>query len=96
MQKNLFIIMNKIINMKNLKQQIKFVIKIKKIQLKSKTKEIFSFWNFIIYKLSFGKKYNNLRIYEVFREKVISVENLTRNHLNILNLLKLNKIKKVS
>ena len=61
-----------------------------------KTKEIFSFWNFIIYKLSFGKKYNNLRIYEVFREKVISVENLTRNHLNILNLLKFNKINKVS
>ena len=62
----------------------------------NKSKEKLSFWNFFVYKLSFGKKHNIMRIYEAFREKVISVENLTRNHLNILNLLKFNKINKVS
>ena len=54
-----------------------------------------SFWNFFIYKFSFGKKHNNIKLYEAFREKVISVETLIRNHLNILNLLKVNKVNKI-
>ena len=45
------------------------------------------FFNYFIYKLSFGKKYNNLKVYEDFREKIISVENLIKNHLHINKLL---------
>ena len=44
-----------------------------------------SFLKFFIYKFSLGKRYNNIKLYESFREKVISVETLIRNHLNILN-----------
>ena len=41
-------------------------------------------------KFSLGKKNKNIKFYENFREKIISVENLVRNHLNINNLIKLN------
>ena len=56
-----------------------------------KKKEKISFWNFLVYKISFGKKHHNIILYEKFREKVISVENLIINHLNIHNLLKANE-----
>ena len=46
------------------------------------------FKNYLIYKLTLGKKDNNIMIYENFREKIISVENLIQNNLNISNLLK--------
>ena len=57
---------------------------------KNKNEKI-TFWNFLIYKFSFCKKNNNLKLYENFREKVISVESLIINHLNIHNLLKVNE-----
>ena len=64
---------------------------------RNKTKrENFSFWDFLVYKFSFGKRNRNIRLFEEFRETVISVENLTKDHLNILNLLKCNDIKKIS
>ena len=56
-----------------------------------KKKETISFWNFLVYKITFGKKNHNLILYEKFREKIISVENLIINHLNIHNLLKANE-----
>ena len=50
-----------------------------------------NFWELIIYKLSFGKKYNSLKNYEDFRAKIISVENILEHHLKINNLLKYKK-----
>ena len=53
--------------------------------------------NFCIYilnRISFGKLYSNLKIYEDFRIKVISVENLMNNYLNINNLIKVSYMKK--
>ena len=62
---------------------------------KNAKNENLTFWNFFIYKFTFGKKYKNIKLYELFREKMISVENLIKNHLNIINLLKYNEIEKV-
>ena len=57
---------------------------------KNKNEKI-TFWNFLVYKFSFSKKHKNIEPYEKFREKVISVENLIINHLNVHNLLKVNE-----
>ena len=65
------------------------------IEPKNAKKEKLNFWTFLIYKISFGKKKNNIKLYEMFREKVISVETLIRNYLNINNLLKFNELDKV-
>ena len=51
-------------------------------------KEKNSFWNFLIYKITCTKKCHNMILYDKFREKIISVENLILNHLNVHNLLK--------
>ena len=50
--------------------------------------EKISFKKFFFYKISLGKKYNNLKLYEEFRENIISVENLIKNHLDVNNLIK--------
>jgi len=52
-------------------------------------KEKIIFWKFLIYKCSCGKKNYNLQLYESFREKIISVENLIQNNIKINDLLKL-------
>ena len=52
---------------------------------------ISSFWNYFIYKITCGKKHNNLEIYENFRKKIVSVEHLMHNYLKINDLLKLEK-----
>ena len=52
-------------------------------------KEKITFWNFLIYKSSCGKKNYYLQFYENFREKIISVENLIQNNIKINDLLKL-------
>ena len=49
----------------------------------NKKEEKFSFCNFFIYKFSFGKRYRNIRLYERFRETVISVVNLTKSGISI-------------
>ena len=46
------------------------------------------FCDYFIYKITCGKKNSNLGIYEDFRKKIISVENLMQNYLKINNLLK--------
>ena len=61
------------------------------IQENKNEKILFSY--FILNKISFGKKYKYLKIYEDFRKKIISVENLIKNYLIINNLLKINDIK---
>ena len=50
--------------------------------------EKISFRKYFLYKISLGKKNNNLKLYEEFRENIISVENLIKNHLDINNLIK--------
>ena len=57
---------------------------------RSKNEKI-TFLDFLVYKFSLGKKNKNIELYEKFREKIISVENLIINHLNIHNLLKVNE-----
>ena len=52
-----------------------------------------SFWSFLFYKISCGKKHNSFQIYEDFRISIISEEHLVKNHLYIYNLLKINKRK---
>ena len=55
-------------------------------------KKKFNFWNFRWYKLTCGKKNKYFKEYEDFRVKIISEENIIKNHLNVLNLLKINEI----
>ena len=43
---------------------------------KSIGENTFKFLDYFIYKVTFGKKYDNIIIYENFRKKIISVENL--------------------
>ena len=57
-----------------------------------KEKEKFDFWSFRLYKLTCGKQYNYFKLYEDFRIKMISEEHIIKNHINICNLLKANKI----
>ena len=78
-------------------EDTEIVDKVKKSKNVSKntSKEKLTFCNFLIYKISFGKRKNNIKLFEIFREKVISVETLIRNYLNIKNLLKVNEIDKV-
>ena len=51
-------------------------------------KEKIIFWKFLIHKFSCGKKNRHLKLYEDFREKIISVENLIQINLNTHNILK--------
>ena len=53
-----------------------------------------NFWNFIVYKLSFGNKNNSFDKYDIFRKKIISEEHLIKNHLNVYNLLRINEKKR--
>ena len=60
----------------------------------SKEKNKKNFWSFILYKSSCEKKYYSLfKIYQNFRNKIISEEHLIKNHLNIYNLLRVNERK---
>ena len=52
-----------------------------------------NFWQFILFKLSIGKKKKVFEIYHKFRVKLLSEEHLIRNHLNIYTLLRLHKHK---
>ena len=55
-------------------------------------KKKFNFWSYRWYKITCGKKNSYFKEYEDFRIKIISEENIIKNHLNILNLLKVNEI----
>ena len=52
---------------------------------------IFNLCYFLLYKITFGKKYKNLEIYENFYKKIISVENLIENYLTMNKLIDMNK-----
>ena len=54
-----------------------------------------TFCNYILYRLTCGKKKDNFNMYKNFRIKIISEEHLVRNHLNIYNLLKVTESKRL-
>ena len=56
----------------------------------------FNFWNYFVYKICCGKKNSKLKVYEDFRMKIISEEQLIKNHLNIYNLLKDSEIAEIN
>ena len=55
-----------------------------------------NFWNYLCYRLSFRNKKKYFKIYENFRLKIISEEHFMKNHLNIYNLMKITKKKRLS
>ena len=59
----------------------------------NKKKDNFKFCKFLIYKITFGIKIKEYKNYEDFRKKIISEEQLIKNHLNIYNLVKNTKSK---
>ena len=73
------------------KKEKKENIKDNNVKNNYKTK---NFWNYIVYKLSCGKKNNSYEKYDIFRKKIISEEHLIKNHLNIYNLLRVNEKKR--
>ena len=54
-----------------------------------------NFFGYILYLITCKKKNNFYKIYNDFREKIISEEHLVRNHLNIYSLLKISKQNKL-
>ena len=65
--------------------------KLPEIKEKSKGTKIFSVCDYIIYKITFGKKSDYLETYENFYKQIISVENLIQNYLSINNLMELGR-----
>ena len=59
-------------------------------------KKKFNFWYYRWYKLTCGKKNKYFKEYEDFRIKIISEENIIKNHLNICNLIKVNNISRIN
>jgi hypothetical protein len=57
------------------------------------SKNFTNFCQFLLFKISLGKKKNTFEIYHKFRVKLLSEEHLIRNHLNIYILLRLHKKK---
>jgi len=48
-----------------------------------------TFWEYLIYKLTFGKKNNKIKLFENFRTNIISVENIINNYLSISYISKI-------
>jgi len=46
-------------------------------------KEKIKFWKYLLYKITFGKKNNKIKLFENFRINIISVENNINNYLSI-------------
>jgi len=59
---------------------------------KTEKKEKLGFCEYCKYKISFGKINGELQLYEYFRIKVVSIENLLNNYLKINDLVKVGNI----
>jgi len=59
---------------------------------KKEKREKLGFCEYCIYKISFGKIKGELQLYEYFRIKVVSIENLLNNYLKINDLIKVSNI----
>ena len=53
-----------------------------------------NFYNYLLYRITCGKKKQFFDTYQKFRVKIISEEHVIRNHLNIYNLLKVTERKR--
>ena len=58
---------------------------------KKNDERTFCLKEYLISAITFGKKYDYMELYENFRKKIISVENLMQNYLKMNNLLKSEK-----
>ena len=56
----------------------------------------FNFWYYRLYKLTCGKKKNYFKNFEEFRIKIISEENIIKNHLYIFNFIKMSEINSIN
>ena len=57
-------------------------------------REKIKFYKYLINKVTCGKVFKSLNLYEEFRKKIISVENLMKSYLNVNNLIKACKYKR--
>ena len=55
--------------------------------------EKLNFFIYLFYKCSCGKAYKHIKLYEDLEMKIVSVENLFQNYLNMNNLIKINNDK---
>jgi len=76
-------------NVENNNKENKNGTNINKSNESNNHEEKIKFWKFLVHKFSCGKKNHDLQLYEDFREKIISVENLIQINLNTHNILKL-------
>ena len=53
-----------------------------------------NFYNYLLYRITCGKKKQFFDTYQKFRVKIISEEHVIRNHLNIYNILKVTERKR--
>jgi len=93
---NNFIILN---NYDNIPDKIKRKLindenpNINKIKANNTKEKKENFFDFLLFILRCGKKANSFKIYDHFRRTIISEECFIKNHLNIYNLMTLNKKK---
>ena len=57
-------------------------------KISEQKKEKINFSKYLVYKIFCGKKYENIKIYEDFRAKILSEEQLFQNYFNISELKK--------
>ena len=62
-------------------------------QINEQKKEKINFFKYLIYKISCKKKYENIQVYEEFREKIMSEEQLYQNYFYINELKLVNQEK---
>ena len=58
-------------------------------------KQKVKFWEYLIYKMTFGKKNNKIILYENFRTNIISVENIINNYLSISYISKVLNLEQI-
>ena len=64
-----------------------------KIKINNTKEKKRNFLDFLLFQFACGKKNNNFKIYDKFRKTIISEECFIKNHLNIYNLMTINKTK---
>ena len=79
---------SEIINKKDNKQNIKSTNT-------NNYKQKIKFWEYLIYKITFGKKNNKIKLFENFRTNIISVENIINNYLSIGYISKVLNIEQI-
>ena len=84
-----------IVNNINVERDKKYV-ETKESNIINNDKYKLKFINYLKYFLSLNKRHSYMQVYEYFRKRMISEENLILNHLNIEKILKKEKIEKIN